>query len=79
MAPAVGTALTGAVASGWWIWWVVVCDTQQRQVPAVFAELVDGASLQFIDRVVVLAVTPQRQVVDIPVMAQLQIPLDRLP
>ena len=53
--------------------------TLQRQVPAVFAELLDGASLQFIDRVVVLAVTLQRQVVDILVMVQLQIPLGRLP
>ena len=35
--------------------------------------------LQFIDRVVVLAVILQRQVVDIPVMAQLKIPLERLP
>ena len=49
-----------------------VSVTHQRQVPAVFAELVGGASLQFFDRVVVLAVILQRQVVDIPVMAQLQ-------
>ena len=49
-----------------------VSVTHQRQVPAVFAELVDGASLHFFDRVVVLAVILQRQVVDIPVMAQLQ-------
>ena len=37
-----------------------VSVTHQRQVPAVFAELVDGASLQFFDRVVVLAVILQR-------------------
>ena len=49
-----------------------VSVTHQRQVPAVFTELVDGASLQFFDRVVVIAVILQRQVVDIPVMAQLQ-------
>ena len=47
--------------------------------PAVFAELMDGASLVFFDRVVVLAVLPQRQVVDIPVMEQLQVLLDCLP
>ena len=56
-----------------------VSVTHQRQVPAVFAELVDGASLLFFDRVVVLAVILQRQVVDIPVMAQLQDLLVYLP
>ena len=48
------------------------CDHAAYKFQQFLVELVDGASLQFFDRVVVLAVLLQRQVVDIPVMAQLQ-------
>ena len=53
MAPAVGTPLTRQ-HGGFWVAALVgtVSVTHQRQVPAVFAELVDGASLQFFDKVV---------------------------
>ena len=71
MAPAVGTPLTaarrllGGGSGGYGL-----CDPSATSSSSL-AELVDGASLQFFDRVVVLAVILQRQVVDIPVMAQL--------
>ena len=56
-----------------------VGPTSNDKFQQFLAKLVDGASLQFFDRVVVLAVLLQRQVVDIPVMAQLQDLLDCLP